>query len=302
MPEEAVVTASDATEEKDAAEVSADGQPEEGGEKADPQANANPDEQPEKPKRLGGWQRKNLRLQRENQELRAKLAAGPAAAAEKPAADDAEPLETDVDEKGEAKYPTYEAWVRANARWHARQEIKAERAAQAKAEAAKTQQSEAQKLHSAWTEKVNTARGKHADYDAVCFGEDSPLPDIPEGSEMDRYLFESPLGAELVYHLAQHPEEIDRIAALGGRQQVAELGKLELKLTNQKPATEEDEDAEDDERPQRPSTVSQAPNPPTPARRSTAAATAVKPGQPGADKLPDEVWFRERIAQKQKKR
>lgn len=44
-------------------------------------------------------------------------------------------------------------------------------------------------------------------------------------------------GPELAYHLGNHPEEAERIARLSPVMQAAELGKLEARMTTQKPAS-----------------------------------------------------------------
>ena len=124
------------------------------------------------------------------------------------------------------QFETYEQFVKAQARWEARQEVKA--ALDAGREAAEQRQ-RAQAEHDAmgtFEVRKEAARAKHADFDEVVAAQ----ADLPMSPAMKAVLVGSDQGAELVYYLASHPEEAKRIAALPPVRQIHELGKLESRL------------------------------------------------------------------------
>lgn len=81
--------------------------------------------------------------------------------------------------------------------------------------------------------RLAATKEKHPDFDEV-MGEIA-------GSELDKvhmdvveYMQESEHGGDLMYHLAKHPETLDRLRKLSPRRFIAELGKLEAQW--EKPA------------------------------------------------------------------
>lgn len=127
------------------------------------------------------------------------------------------------------KYPdgAYDRkYFKDQAAWEARQVIKAER--ETAAQAAKQQRTDAtaREKARAWADRVTAAQAKYQDFDAKAFGP----TEIEAGSPIDVWVMESEQGAELLYHLQSHPEEVRRIAALPAVHQVRELARLEDKL------------------------------------------------------------------------
>ena len=59
--------------------------------------------------------------------------------------------------------------------------------------------------------------------------------DLPITPNMANVIFESDLGPQVAYHLGKNPQEARRIAALPDYLQAAELGKLEVKLSQPAP-------------------------------------------------------------------
>lgn len=81
-----------------------------------------------------------------------------------------------------------------------------------------------------WAQRQATAAEKYDDYfEAVIEGADKGT--WPCTALMADTMKTSELGADVAYHLAKHPDEARRIAALDPISQVRELGKLEVKLT-----------------------------------------------------------------------
>lgn len=96
-----------------------------------------------------------------------------------------------------------------------------------------------EKVTAAWMKSVKTAAGKHADYESVV---DAPEMTklIPIGSILNSILVDSELGGEILYHLANHKDEIKRISALPPIAQAREIFKLETTLSGS-PAPSETE-------------------------------------------------------------
>lgn len=133
-------------------------------------------------------------------------------------------------------FETHEAWVEAVTDWKVEQKM-ADR--EAKSEAARRQQT--------WEQKAESARAKFEDFDDAL--ESAAMPSRP----VAEVLSESPIGAELAYHLATNPKEYARINALGPIAAARELGLIEARLDQKsKPAAKA------------PAPVTKAPKPPTP--------------------------------------
>lgn len=139
-------------------------------------------------------------------------------------ADDPEPNPDDL-----TKYPdgAYDRkYFKDQAAWEARQVLKAERETAAKTAQQQKAEATAREKAKQWSERVTAAQAKYPDFDAKAFGP----TEIEAGSPIDVWVMESEQGAELLYHLQTHPEEIRRIAALPAVHQVRELARLEDKL------------------------------------------------------------------------
>lgn len=135
-----------------------------------------------------------------------------------------EPEPTEDDPKFENDYAKY---LRAAAAWEGRKayhdEKASERAAQ---EQAQKDASERESIKS-WAGRVETAKAKHADFDAVAFGPTR----IVEGSPIDAFIMEDELGPDVLYHLNQHPEIVDRLQGLPAVKQLRELVAIAMELS-----------------------------------------------------------------------
>jgi len=99
------------------------------------------------------------------------------------------------------------------------------RDAQRDAQSQKNQrQTEVQKLNDA-NQKVVDAASKLPGFDADVFEE------LPISHAMAAAIRESDVGPKVVAHLTSNPDEADRIAKLTPARQIAEIGKLEIKLS-----------------------------------------------------------------------
>lgn len=113
----------------------------------------------------------------------------------------------------------HEKWTEALTDW--RESKRAEREAGERQQ--QTQRATAEKVHA----KVSEAREKHADFDTVTEGEwITPA--------MQEYLLDAD-NLDVIYHLGANRDEVARISALSKSRQIAELGKLEDRLSKPEP-------------------------------------------------------------------
>jgi hypothetical protein len=198
-------------------------------------------------------------LRREAAELEAKLAAGksatpaPAAAADKtPTLSDAPsvpaPKLEDLNADGSPKFKNYEAWMDAHSEWTIaeaarRSEAVAKRAAEearnadrARIERA-TADRETQNALAHYGTRLEEFKTTHADFDAVVDAAQPIAQGIVEDlgpdafAIIDRYTtVDADNGPGIVYYLAQHPAEMERIAKLSPPLQLAALGKIDARL------------------------------------------------------------------------
>lgn len=135
-------------------------------------------------------------------------------------------------------FADFNEYTRALARFEAKQLLKAEKEAQAKAQQGKQQQDEqhagTEKVVKAWTEREKSFQAQAKDYEAVVAPfADEELQSLSKQARMA--IVESDAGPQLLYELAKlaedNPQEFGRIAGLSPVRQIAELGKLEVKLS-----------------------------------------------------------------------
>ena len=195
--------------------------------KTEPQSGADdtqqPEEEEENEEELTASQKRRRRrvdrLAAENEQLRRQLAAvqqpqQPPAKAEPPAGKPR--LEN---------FETLEAYQEALTDWNITQR---EAKRQADADAKATQEAE-QKLQTEWASRQNTARKVHRDYDDVI--NKVTAPEGPGVAAARQAMLEDDAGAEILYYLATHTEDLKRIAALTPIAAVREIGRLSATLS-----------------------------------------------------------------------
>lgn len=105
--------------------------------------------------------------------------------------------------------------------------------------------------------RIDAAKAKYKDFQAVAL--DAPTR-IPAGSAIDVFILDDEAGADVLYHLQQHGDELDGLLAKNPLQQVKALSLLAQRLTTPTSAAAGTTGAA-------PRTTSQpAPKPPTPVR------------------------------------
>ena len=147
-------------------------------------------------------------------------------------------------------FEDYEAFMRAEARFEARQEFKALQQQERQRSQQQSQATtDAQRLQRFNADLAKT-REAVADFDEVV-----DAADVPVTQAMRDAILESEVGALLTYHLAKNPAEAQRISQLSHVAQIKALGAIEASLM-QKPALQ----------------VSKAPSPITPINSGTRAS------------------------------
>jgi hypothetical protein len=175
----------------------------------------------------------------------------------------AKPQRTDVDEKGQLKFPTEEAYEEARDEWvykRASEETRKQIAKDAEAQRASEQQ---KLIADKWLNGMQIARTKYADLDTVLKTDEKGLcqaeecKGIKSGGILDGWLVDSDFGIDLLYHLAKTPGEVAKIQAMNPFAATRYLTKLEDKFSPT-PVSSKAEEVH----PAR-SNVSRAPAPPT---------------------------------------
>jgi hypothetical protein len=248
--------------------------------KTEPPSEADDSQESEEDKsRPNGRVRRIDKLTRELEQLKAQLAsvqtpkpAEPPKPAEASAGDPAKPRLHD--------FPTLEAYQEALTDWKMDQREKAKQAEAAKAEAEAAQA----KLQTGWQNSETAARTAHPDYDEIV--QSVRAPDGPGVPAMRQALLEDEAGAEILYYLGTHADEMKKIAALPLASAAREVGRLAAKLTP----------APDSGKP-KPQHVSSAPRPPAPLSRPSAGSTKKDILDEDFARSDYRGWSREREAQ-----
>ena len=136
-------------------------------------------------------------------------------------------------------FETHAEWVKASIRFEAKAMI------------------EAEKRQQTWEQKAAATRQKFDDFDDALQTAPAPSRAVAE------VLNESPLGGDVAYHLATHPDEYARINRLSPVAAALELGRIEARLN---PAQKK-----------APAPATKAPRPPSP----VTAASATRPSDDG---------------------
>jgi hypothetical protein len=138
------------------------------------------------------------------------------------------PAEPVVAAKPDRKnFETDDAYQDAVIDWKVEQRVKADREAAA-------QQAEAQRQAEMLAQakaRIERAKELVPDFAEITGAVDKVVP-----AHIAGYMQESELFAEIAYHFAQHPEDLDRVAAMTPARSLVEIGKIESKLSPFAPA------------------------------------------------------------------
>ena len=225
----------------------------------------------EKPKsKGGGFQKRIDRLVKHSAsqeqtiaDLQAKLAAkesGKEKETVKAAGDDPEPSKDD--------FTDYDAYIKAQAKWEVRQELKAEKQKESQA----AEQARSKEIFDTYNEKVVEAKSRYEDWDEV-IGKNTL--EIPKGSIMA--IYEQDNGPDVAYFVASHPEVIEKLrdATIIGAIRIVEQISIELAKENPDVEEEDDEEQEEEKEKEEKKLTSKAPTPIKPV--SSGATKSTKP-------------------------
>ena len=151
--------------------------------------------------------RKLERLAEENEALKQRLAL---------LEQKVEPAKAEPKSEGEPaleQFDTLEAYNKALAKWNFEQWLAQEQRRQAE-----------EKIQTEWSSKKQAARKLHPDFDEVV--DSVAAPNGPGVADARLAMLEDEAGAEILYHLATHPDELKRIAAMSPIAAVREIGRL----------------------------------------------------------------------------
>lgn len=207
-------------------------------------------------RRIDRLTKENERLRQESEQLRAQYSKFIEQQA-KPAAEPAKPAES----AGKPRlhdFPTLEAYQEALTDWKINEREAAKQADAEKREA----EAAAAKLQTDWQTSEQAARTAHPDYDDIV--QSVRAPEGPGVPAMRQAMLEDELGAEILYYLAGHPDEMKKIAGMPLASAAKEIGKLAVRLAPPP--------ASDSGKP-KPQHVSGAPRPPAPLSRPSAGTT-----------------------------
>ena len=111
-------------------------------------------------------------------------------------------------------YETYEGYVKAQARWEARQELTAALSARDRADAERRGQHDFNTAVGKHAERVTAAKAKYADYDAVIAQGNTAVSQagVTLPPALLKAIIESDRSADLLYDLASHPDVCLQVA------------------------------------------------------------------------------------------
>jgi hypothetical protein len=238
---ETVVAAGDVTEPV-APQVNAE-EPEK---QTDPQATENEGEQ--KPKKLGGWQRKQLKAEAEAEYWRnvalETLAKQPKAEEPKEV-EDKRPRKQDFVVDQDAGTYDSDKYEDALLDWKHRQSMKEFNATLDKREKERTQKTQAEQAAETWREKEAAFVKENPDYEENSVVADQFIRGNQKSQSVQAIggaIGESEIGPALLNYLGENYEELQRIAKLSPIRAIAEIGKIEAKLAQEPPEPEQEAD------------------------------------------------------------
>lgn len=121
------------------------------------------------------------------------------------------------------QFDDYGDYIEALTEWKAEDKIAK---ALAEREAKAAAQEQAKTRATTWEQRQAAARAALPDYDAVVGASDAPV-----AVHVAEALQESEHGPALAYHLAKHPDVLDRLNGMSPRQADREIGRLEERLS-----------------------------------------------------------------------
>ena len=172
-----------------------------------------------------------LRAERQNPQPRQEQQEQPVRKAVDPAAPDPNAL----NDKGEPVYPLGEfdpQYVADNTRFTIRKEMEEQRAQEEQARAERAEQEQMTALQTEWAGKLTAAEADFDDLRPTIASLEGQLRDVPPelGTYLAQTIMQMEVGPQVLYYLANHPDEANEIVAAGPVGATLKLGKLEAKV------------------------------------------------------------------------
>ena len=142
--------------------------------------------------------------------------------AQRPAYDDSEPT---ID-----KFDNFDQYVAAKAEWIAERKINQTLTAREQQQQAAREAAERTKTADSWNKRNPQATVEMPDFEEVLASSDVPMT-----QPMQQAIMESDIGPKLAYYLATNPDEATDIAGMSPIGAIRALGRLEERLSSQKP-------------------------------------------------------------------
>lgn len=128
------------------------------------------------------------------------------------------------------KFDNFDQYVAAKAEYIAKKQIESTLTEREKRQKADYEAAERTKTVESWNKRIAAATVEIPDFDEVLASSDVPMT-----SSMQQAIMESDIGPKLAYYLANNPDEATTIAGMSPIGAIRALGRLEERLTSQKP-------------------------------------------------------------------
>ena len=181
------------------------------------------------------------------------------------------------------QFTDYSEYVEALSDWKTDQKIAAWETKHQEAEQARAAEFDRQRLTKSWTERVTAAKAKYPDFEEVALQSDTS---IPQGSLIDAWILEDETGADVLYYLQQHPDEVQTILNQSVLQQAKSLALLAQRFNGSSSRTAA---VATGSAPAPPSTPT--PRPPNPVRTGPLRTGDEPPDEEVASLADHEKWY-----------
>lgn len=174
-----------------------------------------------------------LRAERQNPQPKQDEQPAPKQQTRQPEPDRPDPAA--IDANGDLVYPLGEfdpQYVADVTRFTIRKEMEEQRATEAQQRAEQAEQQQLNQLQTQWAEKLTAAESDFDDLRPVIASLETQLADVePQlGTYLAQTIMQMDVGPQVLYYLANHPDEANDIVASGPVGATLKLGKLEAKV------------------------------------------------------------------------
>jgi len=163
-------------------------------------------------------------------EARAKMLEERVAAMESRQAPQQQQRQADDQEPTIDKFDNFDQYVAAKAEYIAKKQIESTLTEREQRQKAEREATERTKTADSWNKRIAAATVEMPDFEEVLASSDVPMT-----PSMQQAIMESDIGPRLAYYLANNPDEAEKIAGMSPIGAIRTLGRIEERLSNQKP-------------------------------------------------------------------